>query len=161
MFLLLFQLSKPKLSRKIVYGVKINLNKYWTKFGEIMNPRVNTRSSLLDRLTKERTRVATKRKDNDNVNKPEDNDEGTDKTSWITSPLRKRSRFQFLDSEGLTEIDENLVNEIREICSISANNKYSSCKCIELFWDWCVFSNLALWSISFNFSLLYQIVLFS
>lgn len=126
----MFQLSKPRLSRKIVSGVKINLNKYWTKFGEIMNTRVNSRPSLLVRLTKERSRVATKRKEDDYVNKPEDNNEGTDSTSWITSPLKKRSRFQFLESEGLSEMDENLVNEIREICSISASGKYTSCKCI-------------------------------
>ncbi|KAG7312115.1 hypothetical protein JYU34_001571 [Plutella xylostella] len=116
------QNSKPKLPRKVASSARVNLNKCWSKLGELMSnasPRAGLPAlrpddePLLIPFTDFFYPV-------DPVKPPKE-----DKDNIENQNLLNGRRFEAIEDP---EINDNMANEVREICYSATKNNCFVCK---------------------------------
>ncbi|XP_077293672.1 uncharacterized protein LOC143916440 [Arctopsyche grandis] len=86
--------------KQVPLPTKVNLNKYWSKFGEIMSPskiKVQQRNFQLSGVTKKKLNFGDK------------------KEQLWQDDCTIKNRYRTCDDE----IDENIMNELKEVLSIN------------------------------------------
>lgn len=124
--LLSCQGSKPRLPRKVTSSARVNLNKCWSKLGELIS-NSGPRADLPSHKTAHSEEPLVVPFSNffypvDPV-KPipvEDNDNAENQN------IVNSSRFELLDED--MEIKDNMTNEVREICYSTKNQTCLVCK---------------------------------